>query len=196
MTGGVARKMIGVLALSIGMAQPAAADPAAQAVSYSIDQTRYFATPEAQRSELQSLMSEVPAFPSVAPQSPKDLLAYLHAAETLLGRLQRHRAYLQLRASRNMDDRDAADAGVRAADAMDRLFGTVGSALRTLGAAAFGADETALPALKRYDYLLAESQRELSHQLPSEQQTVLDELADPALANLWTLYEHTVRSTP
>jgi oligoendopeptidase F/glycerophosphoryl diester phosphodiesterase len=193
MTGGVAWRIIGALALSIGMTQPVAA---AAAESYSIDQTRYFATPEAQRLELESLMTEESAFPSAAPQSPKDLLEYLHAAESLLGRLQRHRAYLLLRASRDMDDRDAADAGVHAADAMDRLLGTVGSALRTLGAAALGKDEAALPALKRYAYLLVQAQREVSHQLPVDQQTVLDELADPALANLWTLYEQTVRTTP
>ena len=83
MTGGIAWGMIGALALSFGMIQPVTAAPAAP--SYSIDLTRYFATPEAQRLELESLLTEATAFPSMAPQSPKDLLEYLHAGNLCWG---------------------------------------------------------------------------------------------------------------
>jgi oligoendopeptidase F len=132
----------------------------------------------------------------VVPENPKALLGYLRGAELLLSQLQRHRAYLRLRASRDMDDRAAADAGDQIDAAMDRLLATVGGALRTIGAAAFAEDVVVVPRLKGYAYLLTQAEREVSHQLPEEQQAMLDEVADPALANLWTLYEQTVRSTP
>jgi oligoendopeptidase F len=197
MTGRVALGIMGSLSLLIGAMQrveAAAVPPPAQ--SHSIDQTRYFATPEIEQAELKTRIAEASGLPSVAPSDPKALLAYLQRAEVLLSQLQRHRAYLLLRASRDIDDRAAADAGDQADAAMDRLRVTVGGALRTIGAASFAQDVAAVPQLKGYAYLLAQAQRGASHQLPKEQQAILDELADPALANLWTLYEQTVRTTP
>ena len=163
--------------------------------SYSIDQTRYFATPAIERAELKTRLAEASGF-SAAPLEPKALLAYLQRAETLLSQLQRHRAYLLLRASRDMDDRAAADAGDQVDAAMDRLLVTVGAGLRGIGAAAFAKDVILIPRLQGYAYLLAQAEREASHQLPEAQQAILSEVADPALANLWTLYEQTVRTTP
>jgi len=197
MTGRVALGIIGSLALLIGAmqrAEAAAAAPPQQ--SHSIDQTRYFGTPEIEQAEFKTRLAEASGLPSVAPGDPKALLAYLQRAEVLLSQLQRHRAYLLLRASRDIDDRAAVDAGDQADAAIDRLLVTVQGALRTIGAASFAKDAAAVPLLKRYDYLLAQAEREVSHQLPKEQQAILDELADPALANLWTLYEQMVRTTP
>ena len=79
---------------------------------------------------------------------------------------------------------------------MDRLLATVGAGLRSIGAGAFAKDVVVMPQLKAYAYLVGQAEREASHQLPAEQQAILHEVADPALANLWTLYEQTVRSTP
>jgi oligoendopeptidase F len=175
---------------------PAAANAAAPAQSYSIDQTRYFATHDIEQTEFKQRLAEVAAFPAVAPADARAVLDYLHGAESLLAQLQRHHSYLLLRASRDIDDRADADAETRAGDAMEHLLTTVRVALRVLGGDAFAKDAAAQPALNRYAYLLVQAEREVAHQLPNEQQAVLEQLADPALANLWTLYQQTVRSTP
>jgi oligoendopeptidase F len=176
---------------------PANAAPTATlAQSYSIDQTRYFPAPDIEQAELKQCIEEASSFPAAVPQGPAQLLDYLQRAETLLARLQRHSAYLNLRASRDMDDRADADAGDRAGSAINQLSATVANALRTLGDATFAQDATVLPALKPYAYLLMLAAREVSHQLPKDQQAIVDQLADPAQANLWTLYQQTLRSTP
>jgi oligoendopeptidase F len=173
-----------------------AAPTAALAQSYSIDQTRYFATPEIERAELKQRTEEAASFPAAAPQGPAQLLDYLQRAETLLAQLQRHAAYLNLMASRDLDDRADADAGDQADNAIHQLLGAVAKALRALGDATFAQDAAALPALKSYAYLPVLAAREVSHQLPPDQQAIVDQLADPAQANLWTLYQQTLRSTP
>ena len=197
MTCRVAVAIVGSVPLIIGPMQRAEAVSAASpAQSYSIDQTRFFGTPEIEQAELKTRIAEASGFPSVAPTDPKALLAYLRRAETLLAQLQRHRAYLLLRVSRDIDDRAAVDAGGQADAAMGKLLVAVGAALRTINAPAFDKDVMVVPQLKGYAYLKAQVEREVSHQLPKEQQAILDEVADPALANLWTLYEQTVRTTP
>lgn len=187
--------IVGSLLLTVGPI-PRVEATAAAPQSYSIDQTRYFATPEIEQADLKASLAEATAIPSVAPSDPKALLAYLRRAESLLSQLQRHHSYLLLRASRDMDDRAAADAGDQVNAAMDRLLVTVGVALRAVGSPAFAKDVALAPQLNGYTYLLIQSEREAAHQLPEDQQTILSEVADPALANLWTLYEQTVRSTP
>ncbi len=169
---------------------------AAQSPSQSIDQTRYFATIEGERTEFKRRLDEAAAFPAAAPADPVELGNYLRRAEALLAQLQRHDAYLLLRASRDIDDAADADAVNRADDAMARLITSVGAGLRGLGAAAFAKDTAANPALQPYAYLMAQAQRELPHELPAGEQHILDEVADPAGLNLWTLYQQTVRSTP
>jgi len=193
------RARIGVLGLigSVGMLpMPVSAAAPVPAQSYSIDQTRYFATPETESAELKQRMDEAAAFPAVPPVDPAALADYLHRAEVLLAQLERHSAYLHLRASRNIDDQTDADAADRIKDAMDLLIAAVGTALRTLGGAAFAKDAAVNPVLNRYAFLLAQAQRNLPHELPKEQQAILNELADPAASNFWTLYQQTVRSTP
>jgi len=191
----VALGLLGLIPLA-SPAQTPGGDAPAPAWSWSIDQTRYFATPEIEQAELKQRLDETAAFPAAAPADPAALADYLHRAETLLAQLQRHRAYLHLRASRDIDDRADADAGDHAGDAEGQLIASVETALRALDSAAFASDAAARPELNRYAYLLARAQRDLPHQLPADQQQVLDEVADPAAANLWTLYQQTVRSTP
>jgi oligoendopeptidase F len=132
----------------------------------------------------------------VAPANPAALADYLHRAEVLLAQLKRHGAYLHLRASRNIDDQAAADTDDRINNATDLLIVAVGTALRTLGGTAFAKYAAENPVLNRYAFLLAQAERNLPHQLPNEQQAIIDELADPTALNYWTLYQHTVRSTP
>jgi oligoendopeptidase F len=197
--------LIGCFALS-GLAQgastqgaPIGAGPgpgSGQAQSYSIDQTRYFASPEVESAERKQRLAAAAAFPAVAPVGAAALVNYLRRAEVLLGQLERHNAYLHLRASRDMDDRADADADDKTADAIDLLTSTVEAALRTVGGAAFGRDAAANPALRQYTYLLVRAERNLAHELPKEQEAIIHELADPAASNAWTLYQQTVRSTP
>jgi oligoendopeptidase F len=141
-------------------------------------------------------MDEAMGFPALVPGDPKGLSDYLHRAETLLAQLQRHSAYLYLRASRDIDDRADADAGDRADDAMNHLIASVDGALRALGRAEFAKAASVNPSLRRFEYLLTKADRDSPHELPPDQQHVVDELADPAAANLWALYQQTMRSTP
>lgn len=170
--------------------------PAAMTQSYAIDQSRYFASPEVESAELKQRLAEAAAFPAVAPAGPAALGKYLHGAEVLLANLERHEAYLHLRASRDLDDRADADSDDRTGDALDLLTVTVEGALRGLGGAAFAKDAAANPALRQYSYLLVRAQRNLAHELPKAQEAIVREIADPAAANAWTLYQQTVRSTP
>jgi oligoendopeptidase F len=193
---GVAFGIIGSIAVSMATTEPVEATSAPPARWYSIDQTRYFSTPEIEQTDFKLRIAEASAFSAAAPDDPVALLAYLERGEALLSQLQRHRAYLLLRASRDLDDRPAADAGDQVDAAINQLIVSIGAALRAQDPAIFAQDEAASPELKRYGYFKAQAQRGASHQLSKEQQTILDEIADPALANLWTLYEQTVRSTP
>ena len=196
MTYRVALGIGGLLVVAVATLLRVEASAAAAPQSFSIDQTRYFATPEIESANLKTSLAEATGIPSVAPSDPTALLGYLQRTENLLSQLQRHHAYLLLRASRDMDDRTAADAGDQVDTAMDRLLVKVGNALRAVGAAAFARDVAMIANLKSYAYLLTQSEREVEHQLPESQQAIIDEVAVPALANLWTLYEQTVRSTP
>jgi len=104
---------------------------------------------------------------------PAGLGDYLHRAEVLLAQLERHGAYLHLRASRDMDDRADADADDRIADAVDLLTESAEDALRALGGAAFAKAAAANPSLRRYTYLLARAERNLPHELPQEQEAIV-----------------------
>src|ERR1700744_214939 len=77
--------------------------------AYSIDQARYFATPEVEKAELKQRVEEASAFPAVAPEDPKALYDYLHLADELHAKLLRHVAYLHLRVSQDIDDQSDAD---------------------------------------------------------------------------------------
>ncbi len=197
--GSIALLAVGGSALGAPIGAGAGAGPgpgSGQAQSYSIDQTRYFASPEIESAQRKQRLGAAAAFPAVAPLGAAALLEYLHRAEALLGQLERHNAYVHLRASRDMDDRADADADDRTADAIDLLTSAVEVALRTVGGAAFARDAAAVPALRQYTYLLVRAQRNVGHELPKEQEAIVHELADPAASNAWTLYQQTVRSTP
>ena len=185
------------LELVAGPARPqgSAARPSAAAMPYSIDQSRYFPTPEIEQAEFKQRIDESMALPSAAPPDPVELRNYLHRAETLIAQLQRHSAYLYLRASRDLDDRADADASDQADDAMQALIAKVQTALRALGLVEFTKASSVEPSLGRFGYILKRAELELPHKLPIDEQSVLEAIADPAAANLWTLYQQTMRST-
>jgi oligoendopeptidase F len=187
------KKSFGV-ALCLVCLSPLARSAPQQA--YSIDQTRYFATPEVEKAELKQRVEEASAFPAVAPEDPKALYDYLHLADVLHAQFLRHVAYLHLRVSQDIDDQADGDTMEQAYDADGLVFANGGVALHTLGSAAFSKAASEYPALNRYAYLPVLAERALDHGLPADQQRILDALAGPANANFWTLYQKTVRSTP
>jgi oligoendopeptidase F len=189
---GVSVALIGSLSLASAVYPQ---DRGPTAPPFSIDQARYFATPEIEQAEYKQRVDEAMAFPTVVPADPKALSDYLHAAEALLAQLQRHSAYLYLRASRDFDDRADADATDRADDAVNHVTRNVQNVFRALGRAEFAKDASADPTLHRFEYLLTRANRDAPHELPRDEQYIVDELSDPAAANLWSLYQQTLRST-
>ena len=192
---GAARAFLATLGLIVIMQARAAAPQPALLPNYSIDQTQYFSSPEAEQADLQATLAAASEFPASAPPEPSALLDYIHRAENLLATLQRHEAFLNLRASRDIDDRADADGSDSASDAITALQATAASALRALGADRFNADAVRVPALNPYAYLVTRAERQAQHELPKEQQVIVDALADPSQSNLWTLYQKTLRST-
>lgn len=163
--------------------------------SYSIDQTRYFATPEVEKAELKQLVEQASAFPAVAPDDPQAFYEYLHRADVLHAQFLRHAAYLHLRVSQDIDDQADAEDSEQVDDADGQVLSNGAAALHTLGGDAFSKAASVNPALNRYAYLPALAERALDHGLPADQQRILDALAGPAASNLWTLYQKTLRST-
>jgi oligoendopeptidase F len=161
-----------------------------------IDQTRYFATRDIEQAEYKQRVDEAMNFPAVVPGAPNGLSDYMRRAEILLAQLQRHSAYLYLLASRDIDDRADADASDRADDAGNHLIASVRGAFRALGPTEFDKAASVNPSLRHFEYLLTQAGRGLPHDLPPDEQHVVNELADPAAANLWVLYQQTMRSTP
>lgn len=189
------RRVIPSLGIAIGLILLSTLASGAPAESYSIDQSQYFATPEVEQAELKQRIEEASAFPETAPGDPKALYDYLLRADTLHGQLLRHAAYLHLRASRDLDDQPDADATDQVEDADGQLLGSVAVALHTLGGDAYSKAATVNPALNQFAYLPVLAERAVGHQLPADQQRILDALANPAASNLWTLYQKTMRST-
>jgi oligoendopeptidase F len=183
-----------VIAVGWAQSEQPAALPTA-AMPYSIDQSRYFSSLEAERAELKQRIDESRALSSAAPSDPTELRNYLHRSELLIAELQRHGAYLYLRASRDLEDRADADASDQADEAVQALIAKVETALSALGPVEFAKVASAEPALVRYGYILKRAALELPHNLPADEQAVLVAIADPAAANLWTLYQQTMRST-
>jgi oligoendopeptidase F len=178
------------------MAAIKASTAVAPTQSYSIDQARYFATPEVERAELKQRIEEASAFPAVAPEDPKALYDYLHRADVFHAQFLRHAAYLHLRVSQDIDDQADADASEQVDDADGQVLSNAAVALHAFGSDAFSKAASVNPALNRYAYLPALAERALAHGLPADQQRILDALAGPAASNLWTLYQKTLRSTP
>lgn len=167
------------------------------AATYRIDPTPYFASPTAEATSRASLETDIANLPIVSSPSPSpaDLLAYLHHAESLLARNQRHTAYLHLRASLDIDDHAAAEALSAAQTDGDAIVDHVRDTLRTLGKSGFGQAARSEPALARYAYVLDRALRGLPHELPAAEQNILDELSDQGSNALWITYQKTRRST-
>lgn len=194
-------KTLCLAALLLAWAAPCGVHAAApqspqQAPDSRIDETRYFASRDAERADREALAAEIKAIAATAPAQPEALEDYLRHAEQALGRGHRHAAYLHLLASRDIDDHAAGDALDETGRIDDQLVLTVRSALRGLGRDGFNRAAAVRPGLQRYAYLLDKAERGLPHELPPDQTRLLDELADPAFASYWTIYQKTRHAMP
>ncbi|MFC5743117.1 M3 family metallopeptidase [Dyella tabacisoli] len=167
----------------------------ASAATHHIDQTAYFESSAVEQAQREHLLADMAAFAAQSSADAQALLNYLHHAESLLVACRRHSAYLHLRSAMDIEDRVTADALDQVDNAAGRLATATRTTLRGLGTAGFAKVVAAEPALGRYAYLQQQAVRGLPHELPEAQQTILDEVADPATTAFWTLYQQTRRST-
>ncbi|WP_266158533.1 M3 family metallopeptidase [Dyella silvatica] len=185
--------VLGVCPL-LGWATPPFTAAAAGAVAYHIDQTAYFASSAAEQAQRKTLLADITAFAAQPAPAAGALLGYLQRAETLLNACGRHIAYLHLRSALNIEGQASADAYDVMGSAKGRVITATRTSLRQLGDAGFANAIAAEPGLSRYAYVMQGAERGLPHELPAAQQTILDQLADPASSAFWTLYQQTRRS--
>lgn len=190
-------RIVCILSLSVllgttaTVAAAATADPAP--LSARIDETAYFATAQAERTQRAALIAAIDAFAARSTPAIAQLDEYMARADALLERGRRHHAYLHLLAARNIED-GASEAAQRDTDnAIGRLRRAVDASLRDI-ARQGGPGAAAAPS--RYAYLLQQAQRRQPHELPAEQEALVDALADPAASSYWTLYQQIRRTTP
>jgi oligoendopeptidase F len=168
---------------------------AASAVAYHIDQSAYFASAAVEQAQRKTLLADISAFSAQPVPDAAALSDYLQRAETLLNACSRHNAYLHLRSALDIEDQASADGYDEVGSAADRVIIAARTSLRQLGDAGFAKAVAAQPGLGRYTYLLQKAERGLPHELPVAQQTILEQVADPASSAFWTLYQQTRRST-
>lgn len=159
-----------------------------------IDPGIWFATPAAEAADRATLLADTDALPVLDDPSPGALLDYLHRAERLLGRNQRHAAWLHLRTALDIDDHAADEARSAVADAADTVVERTRQTLRKIGDDGFAKDVAALPALGKYHWLLERATRALPHELPEDQQSIVSALADPDGTAFWNIYQKTRRT--
>lgn len=140
--------------------------------SQSVDQTRYFATPE---EELSSRAAVKRRFDLIEDKDKAlDNEATFHALESLFGDCLDHYAYFELIASRNAGDLPAS----AARDDVEGLCGDIASAAKDQVRAALSVEHWAEP----YAYLAVRSARAAAHPLPVE--------AKPLAAAVDTALDH------
>jgi oligoendopeptidase F len=165
------------------------------AETYRIDPTAYFASPVDEATDRAALEADISALPVLTSPSPQDLLAYLRRAEALLAREQRHIAYLHLLSSRDIDDHAAADGHSTVQTDEGALVSKVRNTLRAVGKPGFDQAAQEVPALTHYGYVLDRAIRRLPHELPPEQQAILDDVSDQGSTALQNTYQKTRRAT-
>ncbi len=125
----------------------ALASASAHAEDRHIDPGIWFASPAAEATDRKILLADADAPPVLDNPSPGALLDYLHRAESLLGRNQRHAAWLHLRTALDIDDHAADEARNAVGDAADTVVERTRQTLRKIGDDGFAKDVAALPAL-------------------------------------------------
>jgi len=172
----------------------ALAAASAHAEDRHIDPGIWFASPAAEAADRKILLADADALPVLDNPSPDALLDYLHRAESLLGRNQRHAAWLHLRTALDIDDHAADEARNAVGDAADIVVERTRQTLRKIGDDGFAKDVAALPALDKYHWLLERATRTLPHELPEDQQAIVSALSDQDGKAFWNIYQKTRRS--
>ncbi|MBJ7313701.1 M3 family metallopeptidase [Rugamonas sp. CCM 8940] len=171
--------------------------PAAPALrSYALDLSRYFSTPEAQAADLAQCVAESDAFPAAVSADPAVLVERLRSAEDLMARLRRHIAYFKIEGARDIEDHAAKVNGGKAIRAKDKVDDAVRAMLLRLGNDGFERAVAARPELRKYAYLAEKAARDKAHELPKAEQSILDEMEEPAASAFWSIYQQAQRSTP
>ncbi|HEX7815321.1 M3 family metallopeptidase [Dyella sp.] len=187
------KKILGWAATVLAMAVAPMVHGQARAQSYAIDERAYFKSPDSETAQRAILKAAIDKLSAPGTGDAAGLLAYLRQVEDLLAMAQRHAAYMHLLSARDIDDHAPVDAGNQIADDESRLVTEVRTTLRRWGAAGFESALAREPALARYRYLFWRAERGLPHELPPDQQSVLDQIADPASDALWNAYQQTQR---
>ena len=186
-----------VLALAAGSVL--AANP-----SYRLDETRYFASVEAEATQRAALMARLDAFAAASsrpPATPAELLTLLRSDDALRRELGLHGLYVHLQAARDTNDRAAATADAALDAAADRQDNALRRSLVLLGKPAAEAFLAADAALQPFRYVI-ESRLRLPAVSAADEQAVA-QLATPALDSLFNAYAdlrreilHAAPSTP
>lgn len=166
----------------------AAAALATDAVN--IDLTRYYASDSVEASDRTTLLTEVDVFlrrPATDLTTPQKLQGWLHAYEDLLVRLQKHDAYVYVRAERDRADKRDAAADEKLESELDRLEAGAGRTLVALGEPTVQRFLDADSALQPYRYFVTHALEQAQHSGESDKALAI--LADPTIASLKQSYK-------
>lgn len=164
--------------------------------SYSIDETRFFATPAAEKADFADCRTRAEQLIAAKPAGGRALYQHLEAAGALMGRLTRHSQYFKLLASRNIDDHASAEARHEANAIGERLMASVDATLHALDQAAFDHAVAESAELQRYAYYYQTVARSVPHELPPDEQAAVSSVQQQANDAFWSIYQQTARSTP
>lgn len=167
-----------------------AAASALTAGSIDIDLTRYFPSVTVEESDRAALLARVDAFlqqPSVELHAPDRLSAWLRTYEDLTVGLQKHDAYVYVRAERNGADKADAAADEKLESEMTRLDAGVDRVLAEIGASTLQHLLDTDQALQPYQYFVTRALERAKH--ASQNQRAIEVLGDPTIASLEQSYK-------
>ena len=162
---------------------------AAGPAGYSIDQSRYFASPAAEAASRATAVAAARAFmQSATPRTSAALYDFLQRYDALLTDLQRHDVYVYLRAEE--DDRDVADANADDAlgNAEDALYDRIVRAAKDLGANSVASLSKQAP-LRSFRYLLVSALDASKHRLSASDARAVAAAVTPVLDASATTYK-------
>src|SRR5579862_6311925 len=163
------------------LAQPTAGGfdpfPGGTAAQYHFNLERnFFKSPDGEaeaRRDLVGRLTELGKLQSGATGSAVDLLRVLRLQDSLLRDVNRHVAYLQLRAAADTRQASAEEAASILGAMADVRFAAVDSLLAALPRATLAGFEQARPELKRYEFAIGNARRRAAHRLDGAGERVL-----------------------
>ena len=167
-----------------------AAASALTAGSIDIDLTRYFPSATVEESDRAALLARIEAFsqqPSSDLHAPDRLSAWLRTYEDLTIGLQKHDAYVYVRAERNEADKADAAADERLESEMTRLDSVADRVLAEIGAPTLQHLLDTDQVLQPYQYFVTRALERAKH--ASQNQRAIEVLGDPTIASLEQSYK-------